>query len=781
MTAPRKNFGDGRMPILNHWLLACLCLLLVSAAAFAQKVEVIQNFADDASLDAWTAVDRATIRVQEGHLTLTKPKYEGGDAQWPRAERDVKQWDFSRFNGVELTVENPNDASQELDVIVRDGKGADAYLSTTIESRARRTVRLRFANAYNDTDWSDIRQLAIMRTTPDMTYVWHVHDLSLFQDDPNSTPRAAATLALARAAEAMAQAESLMDEAAREKFRNEIDAWRQRINSADGLRGRLSEARVSLASLAADAMRVKATRDAGSQADPMLLAWSVVPGQTFRPTEAMLQYREPAKQIAIQAAKDEYGEALLRLTNVGTATQDLRVTMRDPEGAAFPSLSIRRIVPVLARDGTPCGDALAPLDASGVVTLPAQETVELWIRADVRHAEWPAGTHRFTLEARDLRRANGPVTSIPVDVTILDVDLAKATPMRAHHWPEITHARSWPIHGREDAARANLVDYGSNTTTLVDDVLPWPKFSADGTIESIDFTRHDEVVRLERQQAPIMLLFWLAMDSGKENNWSLQAGLEPGSETWKRALANWLTAWGNHLGELGLTTEDFAFYVTDEPNREEYNRTLLFAEVAKSVNPKFKMYVNGSHDVAVDPAKAERLFSLVDIWQPDETWQAESLKQALVSHRHIERWVYRCSMARRNYDVNAHDYYRLMAWRAMRDGVKGIAYWTYCATHPGEDPWDGTKGTASGGIMIYPDAQKGLIMSARWELVRMSLDDARYADLLRKATPSDTVQQQAIDTLLKDRMTEIIENPDQPERVAQWRIDAGKLLEAMAD
>lgn len=758
-----------------------LCVVLIGAPASAvsdERIGSLQLFPGDASLDNWRVADRATIVIDGRVMVLTKPKYEGGDEAWPRAELDVSHIDFMRFNGIQITVENPTDSTQALDLVLRDGRGDLSYMSTNIEPRSRHTRHLRFKDAYNNVDWSDIRSLSIMRTQPDVTYVWRVEDITLFSDAPRETPHADIGRYVDRAGDAFHEVESLMGTDERGRIRNTIQAWRDKLEEPGGLRGDLSACLQQMSSIAARASQLKAINDSKDQSDPTLLPWSVAPGQTFRPNEAMLQYKESAKRLIINAARGEYGDTILRLTNLGTASKSIQVTVNNQGDENLPSPTVRQNIPVLARDGTLCGDALAPMNPSGVVTLPPNETVELWLRVDARHQNWPSGKHHYEIGVRDLRVAKSPMTRIPLEVHVFNFDLNDAKPLRAHFWPELRHTRSWIVHGREDLARYNLSDYGSNVTTVIAAQLPWPRFSPGGEIESIDFNEHDQEVTYMREVGTPMLLFWMEMDVDKEDNWGLRAGLVPGSPEWTRALYNWISVWKQHLAESGLSPSEYAFYVTDEPNREELDRTLLFASVVKSVDPDLQIYINSSSDLWDDPVKNERLIELCDIWQPDESHQSPMLRSMLASYSHLERWVYQCRMARRNYDVNAHDYYRLISWRAMRDGVTGIAFWTYCATHPEEDPWDGTRGATSGGILVYPDTAGGLIMSARWELVRMGLDDARYVDLLRQSEPADSLHDQRKQSLLNERLQEIIAHPDKPELLVEWRRDAGQLIEA---
>ena len=142
-------------------------------------------------------------------------------------------------------------------------------------------------------------------------------------------------------------------------------------------------------------------------------------------------------------------------------------------------------------------------------------------------------------------------------------------------------------------------------------------------------------------------------------------------------------------------------------------------------------------------------------------------------------WVYACRTGMRSRGTNAHDYYRLMAWRAMRDGLTGIGYWSYCAAASDkEDLWDGTREPASGAVLVYP-AEQGVLSSVRWELVREAIDDTKYVQLLKQAAEQTTAGplRSKLEALYGSRLTEVIDNRDNPAAVMQWRIDAGQAIE----
>jgi hypothetical protein len=147
------------------------------------------------------------------------------------------------------------------------------------------------------------------------------------------------------------------------------------------------------------------------------------------------------------------------------------------------------------------------------------------------------------------------------------------------------------------------------------------------------------------------------------------------------------------------------------------------------------------------------------------------LLPTLKKYPHVKLWMYECrTLTRSRQLVDAYDYYRLMAWRAQRDGINGIGYWIYLYD-AAKDLWDGTTG--GGASLVYPDADKGILMSPRWELVRTSLDDVKVYRLLQKVSKTP-----AVEKLLGERFDAVIAHPHDPELAVQWRVDAGAAIEA---
>jgi hypothetical protein len=514
----------------------------------------------------------------------------------------------------------------------------------------------------------------------------------------------------------------------------------------------------------------------------------VPPGTRFEPAGAMPQYRKPLEKLQLAAAQGEYADGIVRLTNLSDAPQEWRAVVNAKSAGDQGKLSIRRNQAVLATDGSLVGDALIPLDEGGIISVAPGQTAELWVRADARHHKWVPGAHLYEIRLMDLRRGHASQTTLPVEVTVHTFNLDDAPdPLKAALWAPLFAGRSAAIlNGRQQVALDNLIDYGVNVFNIYPDFVPWPKLTPQGDwIAKPDYKQFDHVAQFLRNgPTKPLILIWLRMDTGAEENYELQSGLKPGSSEWKKGLHNWLEDWTQHMQALGMRTSDYAFYVTDEPDADELDRTLFFGQVAKSIDPSIQIYVDGS-TLYDDPAKNKQLMAVTDIWQPDETLGIDAqpglLKQLKASPHHT-LWVYACRTGQRARSANAYDYYRLMAWRALNRGLSGIGYWTYCQLSANENPWDGTAAPASGAALVYPGKGKSLIMSVRWELIRMALDDAKYYQLLQSADQNnlDAKLKTQIADLLGARFQDVIDHPHDPARAVQWRLDAGSALDAAA-
>jgi hypothetical protein len=303
--------------------------------------------------------------------------------------------------------------------------------------------------------------------------------------------------------------------------------------------------------------------------------------------------------------------------------------------------------------------------------------------------------------------------------------------------------------------------------------MPWPKLSADGTPQGeLDFTAFDKLVKLYRSKGDPIILVWLGLDDNHPDLQELKSNLKVYSPQWEKGLRWWVGQLMGRMKTLGVSADRYALYVTDEPNVSELDLTLKVAQVAKSIDPLVQIYMDSS-ELSEDAHKNEELMKLVDINQPNGDGMAARpyLLPQLKKYANGTLWLYQCrTNTRARQLVNAYDYYRLQAWQATSEGMKGIGFWVY-AYYTRNDYWDGTTGSGGGADMVYPDSGNGLLMSVRYELIRMGLDDMKYYQLLKNAP--HTAQGES---LLGERFEQVRSHPHNPEMAEQWRIDTGKAL-----
>ena len=755
------------------------------AKTTSSTTKVIDDFSNAKEPTDWSIADKAQLHADEGVLRVEIPQYRPGDpAAWPRATRDVSEIDFIRHNGLRLDLENPTDTAQLLQLSFSDGLGIQGQHVFRFAPHQRQTLEVRFAETQlsGSIDWSDVRVVELMRTQPATPMTWLVRRLELFTDAPDRTLFAELNERARKTSDALDRARTAkaMDVSSEREAAQTLQRWQQALRQPCGITGQIERCRNELSAVHGQILAALLAKQTGGR----LAMWTVPLGTPFRPDEALLQFDSAVSELSIHSAKGQYEESIVRLTNLAGTTQDLQLQVQATDPAIRSALSVRRNQAVRATDKSVIGDALIPLDAAGVVSVGPQQTVELWIRLDTKYHACPAGVHRADLRIVDLRHGAASETKLPLSITVRDFDLASVSQeMKVQAWAELSAGRSFVVRGQEQAALEQLLDYGVNVLNLEPGQVPWPRLTADGELASpIDYAAHDQAMQFLRQKGNPLVLIFMNLDDNNVANWELRNGLAPNSEAWRRGMKNWLTDWTRHLQSLGLTTRDYALYFTDEPGPEELDRYRIVGQIVREIDPSIQIYINSGemyHDAALNDA----LMEVTDIWQPDETvgFAADpNLLPALKKYPGKQLWVYACRTGMRSRRSNAHDYYRLMAWRAMRDGLTGIGYWSYCAAASSdEDLWDGTRVPASGAVLVYP-GEKAPLSSVRWELVRQSIDDTKYVQLLRDLAEKTRVAglKDRITALCGPRLAEVIEHRDEPGRVAQWRVEVGEVIEA---
>jgi len=767
------------------FLLVIVQICLHCSMVFAQNQTsfCVDDFASTPDPKIWQASDGAKWKYENNSIIAEWPKYESGsDSRWPGVTREMPGVDFSRYNGLRVDLSNPTDHLQPLQVNIRDRQGRQTIVVASVPPKTRRKVDVVFDRMSTGAiDFSDVERVSFYRTEPSRAFVWQIHGLELFADRPSQTLHGQLQAIHQRTGEVYRQAVSqkLLNASQSGDAEKILMRWKNAIESPETLSGKAEAARTELMNLQSSLL-IKTLNVTTKQP---LIAWTVPLGTKFQPGESLLDFEKPADSVNIVVARNEYEDAIVRLTNLTNQPQSLRITLESQQPESLKLLSLRRNQIVRAVDGSLVGDALVTLDESNAVELAPESSMELWLRVDTKSSAPSPGKHAAQLVVRDLRAASITALRLPVSVDVLNVDLTHGKPLRSTLYQGVSPVYQYrTIFGHEEEAVQNMADYGINVFTLWPEPSvrqsPYPKLTPSGELAApVDYSEHDRVIALYRKYVPdaffnLCLNFDMKADAP---NWTLRNDLEPGSQAWQRGMKAWLSDWAAHLKSLGVPTSHYAFYLSDEPDVSELDRYRQVAKIIRSIDPSIQIFCNGS-ELYNDPALDRELIDAVDVWNPNDAGLLANpdLLPALRKLGEKDIWVYECRVGTRARVVNWHDYYRLMTWRALRDGLTGVGYWHYCyRSDPKEDPWDGTSASDTEAFLVYPGSSH-LLMSVRFELFREALEDARLFDLLRQLPSTD----KGASDLMQGKLKDAIAHPENPALSSEWRMNALRVLRA---
>lgn len=764
-------------------LLFLLLTLIGTSVIFAAetKVTVVDDFSTETASHAWQAREPTSkVQYEPGAARLELPKYAGGqdESRWPGMVRNAVDLNLAQYNGLLIDLTNPTDQTQSL-VADFKGEGSSAsVLCPMVAPGRRQTLKIGFDQTIDGSaDWTGIRSIVLYQSRPATPQTWLIHSVKLYCDDPAQTAagRLQALLEAAKASYRQAKSDGIIETAVQLQVRQTLERWAKALGDPATLTGQGYVCRDELVALQSRLRLMDLSKRIGQTQ----VLWSTDLGTRFEPAEALLQYQQPVEKLQFYAARGQYDDRIVRLTNLSAVTQDWRVRFESGEPDIATALSIRRNQVIVAADRSVVGDVLTPLDAAGTVTLGPGDTAELWIRLDAKHHDQTAGNHTAIMTLQDLRRGVGSQIKLPLDITIHRFDLAAAKPMHLNVWFDTVPY----LAGHEQASLDNLADYGCDVFVIHPWHLPFPKLTAAGEPAApLELENFDRLVRMFRGCNPhAKILISLGLDSDVPDFQQLKSHLAVLSPAWEKGMHYWLGQFMGRMKQLDVPLTDYAFYVSDEPNHDELDLTRAAAKIARAIDPAVQIYVNGINVYFDDPKLNTQLLELTNIWQigGDYLHVRPALLSTLKSDGKLDLWVYQCRTGTRARQLGADacNYYRLLSWQAIRNGMNGIGYWVYC-WNTSRDLWDGTTGDGSN--LVYPDAGNGILASVRWELVRTSLDDVKYHRLLQQAagTQLSSELKSKIDALLGERFDRVLAHPRDPGQAVQWRLDAGTALDA---
>ena len=444
------------------------------------------------------------------------------------------------------------------------------------------------------------------------------------------------------------------------------------------------------------------------------LAWKCGPWTYFDPRASLPTGDDSLEGIAVSVCVDEYEPAVVNLTNVCGKTLEVRVvpaSLKGPEVLdAGKHLELRRAVPVPTAWREEIADALPLLDQARLLTIPAWESVQLWLTFNavaVKPGDYEGKLQLTTLEV------DPSTVDIPIQFKVHDIALPKPRPLRFCTWSYVSHH----FEGMEEEVRNDLI---AHANTIFFGKAPKATFDASGKLEgAIDYTEHDEFLRAHAPHG--FILFMSPQHAAR--------GPEFLSDAWRRAYTVLLKDWVRHLADLDVGYDGFALYPYDEPNilgSDIVDNLIAVGEATRAIDPNVLIYTDPTTGSTVELIEA--LAPVIDIWCPSAELLERHADTLIPIFKRTGKEVWLYDAAGHSHTLSTLGIFRWRPWEAWRLGFTGCGHWVY-SSHSG-DLWKGPNSTGDYYATVYDGA--GVVTSKRWEACREGAEDYEYLYLLRE-------------------------------------------------
>ncbi len=446
--------------------------------------------------------------------------------------------------------------------------------------------------------------------------------------------------------------------------------------------------------------------------------WAADPWVQLRPDDLPPWDNLPAECRAI-ACRGERVYAAANITNFSGRALDLRI-VPGPFGGLPPGrikLHTCAFVPVEAGSEEMIGDALPLADGAGRVVVPSGETRQafLVIRTDgLKPGEYSG-------PIRVVPAGGGPAQEVALRFTVYPLDLPADPKPWICTWGGLLNI-GWTKPNQKEYFR-DALDRGVNIF-FMNPASVAPKLRADGSYPPIDFTRLDRQIR---EHAPIRRAVGAYNVSVQFTDWAEEAGIPYMSDAYRKAFVSWMRDWIERVKSLGLSYDDFAFELVDEPAPEEKLRMHIdTGRLLREADPRARVVCTANFP---ELDKLRRIEPFVDIWVPQGKVLEDSAAREFMKRTGKEMWMYVCEGDSKRRPPVA--YYRAVPWQAFRHDLAGWGFFAHM--WQGESPWDAAS--ASGKYLatystVYPGLN-GPVTSRRWECYFKGHEDFRALHLLK--------------------------------------------------
>jgi len=471
---------------------------------------------------------------------------------------------------------------------------------------------------------------------------------------------------------------------------------------------------------------------------------------------------EPVTVCQIAGLPTEYQAAGVLLANTTASPMECHITLSGfpPELGTFTVRQQAFVEEYYRRAKERLADPLVllPKEEAWACRVPAGDTVKLYV--GVQLSSQAKGPAKGSIA---IRTSTGRTVRLLLTIRVLP-----APAPRPDRFQYLAFMRNVATRSPGMSAR-DLAEHGVTMMSFTPH-LPKAKFTRQGQIAAVDFSKYDRFLKAYAPHIKRMLIIWQAYPYDRFECTD-GAVLDPDSDVWAQALANLLRAWADHVADAGYGPERFINGVFDEPSGKRALRAAELFELGRQALPDVPVsltlcdYASAADLRVMLPHVGLTMVGLpfrtslprhkVASWSkrfpldynPREAYH-KTIYPMLTSQREktgMELMSYHVSHGKRDNVLLWNRTYPILAVAA---GLTGAAHWAY-------NDIQGTTWGHNDGRRKRPDyvfvydgtedhplnhrlnpTREAIVPSIRWEAVRAGLQDARVMLSLRDLVSS---------------------------------------------
>lgn len=454
-----------------------------------------------------------------------------------------------------------------------------------------------------------------------------------------------------------------------------------------------------------------------------LTVWQTNRWDPLAPTQAPAERSPRTPNLNVQMMRNEYRGEAFNLTNASDQPVALDLAVNGlPGGDNPPFVSVREVPFTDTRERSPVAAALPSAlrtDGAYRISIPAGMTRQVWL--DFNSKDVAAG--RYSGRVR-ISGAGAPVT-LPLTLQVYPMAFPEQPTIHIGGWDYTNGAGTYDatpgnLQALITAMRANYVDTPwANAAVQPQGV----RFDAEGNLTGEpNFDNWDEWVG----KWPGARLYAVFLSVG--NNF---AGEQMGTPRFNRMIAEWITAWVQHMGEQDLEPEQLVLLLVDEPTRpEQYEIIKTWARAINAAQPRVTLFEDPTigDPAAVDP----EFWAEIDVVCPNLPMflaGSPAYRDFYAAQKQAGRtlWFYSCSGPSKQLDPIT--YHRSQFWFNAKYGGLGSFYWAF-GDEAGASSWNAymQKRNQYSPLFLGPDS---VTDAKHMAAIREGAQDYEYFVMLR--------------------------------------------------